>query len=123
MAHLLNLTTFTDQRGSLTVIEKVIPFNIQRVFYIYGVDDSKRGYHRHKKTIQAAIVLQGRCRIMSKGGIGLSVEEYNMDQPSKCLIINPEDFHWMDNFSKDCILMVFASELFEVEDYIYEPYE
>ena len=123
MAHLLNLTTFTDQRGSLTVIEKVIPFTIQRVFYIYGVDDSKRGYHRHKKTIQAAIVLQGRCRIMSKGGIGLSVEEYNMDQPSKCLIINPEDFHWMDNFSKDCILMVFASELFEVEDYIYEPYE
>ena len=123
MAHLLNLTTFTDQRGSLTVIEKVIPFNIQRVFYIYGVDDSKRGYHRHKKTIQAAIVLQGRCRIMSKGGIGLPVREFNMDQPSKCLIINPEDYHWMDNFSKDCILMVFASELFDVEDYIYEPYE
>jgi hypothetical protein len=123
MAHLLNLTTFTDQRGSLTVIEKVIPFTIQRVFYIYGVDDSKRGYHRHKKTIQAAIVLQGRCRIMSKDGIGLPVGEFNMDQPSKCLIINPEDYHWMDNFSKDCILMVFASELFDVEDYIYEPYE
>jgi len=123
MAHLLNLTTFTDQRGSLTVIEKVIPFTIQRVFYIYGVDDSKRGFHRHKKTIQAAVVLQGRCRIMSKRGIGLPVREFNMDQPSKCLIINPEDYHWMDNFSKDCILMVFASELFDVEDYIYEPYE
>jgi hypothetical protein len=123
MAHLLNLTTFTDQRGSLTVIEKVIPFTIKRVFYIYGVDNSKRGYHRHIKTIQAAIVLQGQCRIMSQGGSKLPLEEFIMDTPSKCLIIDPEDYHWMDNFSTDCILMVFASEFYNVDDYIYEPYE
>ena len=123
MAHILNLTTFTDQRGNLTVIEKVIPFPINRVFYIYGVDNSTRGYHRHKKTMQAAVVLQGKCRIMSKKGVGSPVEEFNLDFPSKCLIINPEDYHWMDNFSKDCILMVFASEYFDAGDYIYEPYE
>jgi hypothetical protein len=123
MAHLVNLTTFTDHRGNLTVIEKVIPFPIKRVFYIYGVDNSDRGFHRHKKTRQAAIVLQGKCRIVSQKGAGFQVEEYIMDFPSKCLIINPEDFHWMDNFSKDCILMVFASEYFDVGDYIYEPYE
>jgi hypothetical protein len=123
MAHLVNLKTFTDQRGNLTVIEKILPFLINRVFYIYGVDNSDRGFHRHKKTIQAAIVIQGKCRIMSQSGNGLPVEEYNLDSPSKCLIINPEDFHWMDNFTKDCILMVFASEFFNVDDYIYDPYE
>ena len=123
MAHLLNLTTFTDHRGSLTVIEKVIPFAINRIFYIYGVDNSERGFHRHKKTIQAAVVIQGKCRIMSKSGISLPLKEFIMDSPSKCLIIYPEDYHWMDNFSKDCILMVFASELFDVSDYIYDPYE
>jgi hypothetical protein len=123
MAHLVNLKTFTDHRGNLTVIEKVIPFAIKRVFYIYGVDNSDRGFHRHKQTIQAALVLQGKCRIMSQSGIGLQIEEYLMDSPSKCLIINPEDFHWMDKFTKDCILMVFASEYFDVDDYIFEPYE
>lgn len=123
MAYLVNLTTFTDQRGNLTVIEKVIPFPILRVFYIYGVDSSTRGHHRHKKTIQAAVVLQGKCRILSQKGVGFPIEEFNMDFPSKCLIINPEDYHWMDQFSKDCILMVFASEYFDVGDYIYEPYE
>ncbi len=122
MAHLINLTTFTDHRGNLTVIEKIIPFSIKRVFYIYGVDNSARGYHRHKKTIQAAVVLQGKCRIMSQKGTEFPVEEFNLDFPSKCLIINPEDYHWMDNFSKDCILMVFASEYFDAGDYIYEPY-
>ena len=39
MAQLIDLKTFTDNRGNLTVIEKVIPFDIKRIFYIYGVDD------------------------------------------------------------------------------------
>jgi len=122
MAHLVNLKTFTDHRGNLTVIEKVIPFTIKRVFYIYGVDNSDRGFHRHKTTIQAALVLQGKCRIMSQAGMGCPIEEYLMDSPSKCLIINPKDFHWMDKFTKDCILMVFASEYYNADDYIFEPY-
>jgi hypothetical protein len=123
MAHLLNLKTFTDHRGNLTVIEKIIPFQINRVFYIYGVDNSERGFHRHKKTIQAAVVLQGKCRIVSQSGKTLPSDEFILDKPSKCLIINPEDYHWMDNFSKDCILMVFASEFFDVNDYIFESYD
>jgi hypothetical protein len=123
MAYLEDLKTFTDIRGNLTVIERIIPFNIKRIFYIYGVDNSKRGFHRHKKTIQAAIAIQGKCRFVSQSGKGLTVEEYLLDNPSKCLIINPEDFHWMDNFSEDCILMVLASENFDENDYIREPYE
>lgn len=123
MAHLLDLKTFTDKRGKLTVIEKIIPFQILRVFYIYGVDDSIRGNHRHNKTIQAAISIQGSCKISNKSGVGEEVEVYILDSPSKCLIIQPNDFHWMDNFSENCILMVFASEYFDANDYIYEPYE
>jgi hypothetical protein len=123
MAQIIDIKTFTDARGNLTVIEKILPFDIKRVFYIYGVDDSVRGHHRHKKTIQAAIALQGACRITSQSGAALPVEEFILNSPSKCLILNHEDYHWMDNFSKDCILMVFASEYFDADDYIYEPYK
>lgn len=122
MAKLINLSTYTDKRGNLTVIEKVLPFDIRRVFYIYGVDTSTRGRHRHKKTIQAAIALQGECRIISHAGVGLSDESFVLNEPSKCLILYPEDYHWMEGFSKDCILMVFASEYYDVTDYISEPY-
>lgn len=122
MSKLINLQTYTDSRGNLTVIEKVLPFDIKRVFYIYGVDNSKRGYHRHKKTIQAAIAIQGKCSITSQIGEGCKPEIYQLDSPSICLILEPEDFHWMDNFSNDCILMVFASEYFDKNDYIFTPY-
>lgn len=120
MAKFIDLRTFTDLRGNLTVIEKVIPFEIKRVFYIYGVDNSVRGCHRHKKTIQAAISIQGVCRIFVDNNV--EEKEFLLDSPNKCLILNPEDWHYMDSFTEDCILMVFASEYYNAEDYIFEPY-
>jgi len=121
MAELVDLKTFTDKRGNLTVIEKIIPFDVRRIFYIYGVDKSVRGGHRHKKTIQAAICLKGSCRIYNDTGI--EEHYYYLDQPNKCLILEPKDWHKMDQFSEDAILMVLASEYFDANDYIFEPYK
>jgi dTDP-4-dehydrorhamnose 3,5-epimerase-like enzyme len=120
MAHIIDLKTFTDTRGNLTVIEKVIPFDIKRVFYIYGVDESKRGGHRHHKTIQAAICIKGSCTIYNNDG--QKEETFVLDQPNKCLIIEPKDWHTMYNFTPDAILMVFASEYFDANDYIHQSY-
>jgi dTDP-4-dehydrorhamnose 3,5-epimerase-like enzyme len=123
MSKIIDLQTFADKRGNLTVVEKVLPFDIKRVFYIYGVDSSVRGNHRHIKTIQAAISIKGSCNILCQSGDLLPIDVFVLDNPSKCLLIEPEDFHWMDNFSEDCILMVFASDYYEKEDYIFEPYK
>lgn len=121
MATLISLKTFCDARGNLTVIEKVIPFNIKRLFYIYGVDSSVRGGHRHKKTVQAAVCLKGSCKIFCDDSH--CQEEFILDSPSKCLILYPEDWHKMYDFEKDSILMVLASEYFDLDDYIYLDYK
>ena len=121
MASLINLKTFTDSRGNLTVIEKVVPFDIKRIFYIYGVDNSERGGHRHYETRQSAICLRGRCTIYNDNG--LEESSYVLDSPEQCLIIEPEDFHTMHSFSDDAMLMVLASEHFESTDYIHTPYQ
>jgi hypothetical protein len=121
MAYLIDLKTHTDIRGNLTVIENVLPFNIERVFYIYGVDKSERGGHRHHKTIQAAICLQGECKIFNEDG--KSKEVFHLDKPSKCIILEPIDWHKMYDFSRDAILMVLASEKFDQNDYIFEKYD
>lgn len=121
MANLISLKTFTDSRGNLTVIEKVVPFEIRRIFYIYGVDDSVRGGHRHKLTTQAAICIKGSCKIANNNGN--KQEEFTLDTPDKCLILHPEDWHQMYDFTSDAILMVLASEYFNAEDYIHEAYQ
>ncbi len=121
MAYLLDMRTFSDNRGNLSVIEEhELPFQIRRVFYIYGVDDSVRGGHRHKCTTQALMSLAGSCTVYNDNGT--TKEEFVLDRPNKCLILLPEDWHKMYNFTPDCILQVFASNIFDPDDYIYEGY-
>lgn len=120
MAHLINLKTFCDKRGNLTVIEKVVPFEIKRIFYIYGVDDSVRGGHRHHKTVQAAFCIKGSCIVSNDNGETRA--DFLLDTPDKMLILEPRDWHTMHHFTPDAILMVLASENFEQSDYIFEPY-
>ena len=120
MAYTVNLKTFTDSRGNLTVVEKVLPFDIKRIFYIYGVDNSVRGGHRHHNTIQAAMCIKGSCKIYNNDG--QSEQVFELDAPHKCLILLPKDWHKMYDFSNDAILMVLASENFSYEDYIFTAY-
>ena len=120
MAYLIDLKTFIDKHGNLTVIEE-IPFDIKRIFYIYGVDNVKRGGHRHKATVQAAICLKGFCTIFNNDGVNKST--FILDRPDKCLILETKDWHIMSDFSSDAILMIIASTKFDPSDYIFEPYD
>jgi len=119
MSYFIQLPTFSDSRGNLTIIEKVLPFEIKRVYYIYKAS-SKRGGHRHKKTWQALVSVAGSCEIYVHNG--KEEKTYLLDSPDKCLVLAPEDWHTMDKFSKDCVLLVLASEYFDPDDYIDEGY-
>lgn len=66
-----------------------------------------------KETREAVICLQGSCKVYSEG------KTIKLDSPSQCLIIEPEDWRMIRNFSKDAILTVFASTKFDKNDYQY----
>lgn len=120
MAYIIDLPTFKDDRGNLTVVEKLLPFEIKRLYYIYGVA-KKRGGHRHKKTIQALICLGGSCEIFINNGEKKTTILLN--NPSKCLILENKDWHTMDKFSQNSTLLVLSSEYYDVNDYIDEEYK
>ncbi len=121
MPYLADLDVFDIKNGNLVVFEKLIPGNIKRVFFIYGVDENQvRGGHRHFKTWSALFCIQGCCRVYTNDGQTESF--FELDNPHKCLILEPKDWHTMDSFSSDAILMVLASEYYEISDYIDEPY-
>ena len=121
MAALIELPTFSDSRGKLTVIERILPFDIKRVYFIYDTDNKDRGGHRHKITTQALICLKGSCTVSCDNSF--IKEDYILDNPNKSLIVYPEDYHIMSNFSPDAILLVLASEVFIEQDYIDKPYD
>ncbi len=101
--------------------EREIPFDVKRIFFIYGMpSDTVRGGHRHYETIHACICVKGSCRIRADDGERRT--DFSLDGPEKCLILNPEDWHTMEDFSPDCVLLVLASDYYKPEEYIYEGY-
>lgn len=119
---LINLIDFTplgDGRGSLVSLEgnKSIPFDIKRVYYIYGTQkDVVRGFHAHKHLTQVAVCITGKCRmILDDGNVK---EDVWLDSATKGIMI--EDMIWreMHDFSDDCVLLVLASEHYDESDYI-----
>jgi hypothetical protein len=118
MAQIINATTHADSRGKLTVIDKLIPFDIKRIFYIYDVS-ADRGKHCHKRNISALLCVKGTCRV--KVNDGKSTEVYALDAPEKILVLQPEEYRTMFDFSPDAVLLVLASEHFDPDDYIDEP--
>ena len=49
-------------------------------------------------------------------------ESFILNQSGKCLIVEPEDWHTMDCFTQGATLLVFASEYYDVDDYIDDEY-
>ena len=119
LTNVLELPTFGDERGTLSVAERKIPFEIKRVYYIY---DAKglRGGHRHKTTHQALICLNGPCEININNG--KRKETILLNKPEKCLILDKEEWHTMGEFSEGSILLVLSSTPFDIEDYIDDEY-
>ncbi len=120
MSNTIDLPTYSDNRGKLTVIENCLPFDVKRIYFIYEVS-SLRGGHRHKKTTQAFVCLNGSCEVFVNDGE--TKNTFTLDSPTKALIVKPQDWHTMDNFTKGSILVVFASEYYDESDYIHENYK
>lgn len=115
----IELPNLGDHRGSLVVAEanKNIPFNIQRLYYIFGAhSDVPRGFHAHKQLQQIAFCIQGSCKILMDNG--KQKQEVILSQSNRGLKIPPMVWHEMHNFSEDCILLVLASEHYDENDYI-----
>lgn len=102
------------------MFENIIPGTIQRIFYIYQAGQNPRAGHRHHQAWNALICLSGSCRVYSNDG--QAEETVRLDNPRQCLVLEPKDWHTMDEFSEDAILLVVSNELYDKNDYIYEPY-
>ena len=108
----------SDQRGHLISLEvgKNIPFEIKRVYYLYGLSDKPRGFHAHLKLKQFLICINGSCKIVLNNGFSSS--EVFLQNPNEGILLDNFLWHEMHNFSKDCVLLILASELYDENDYI-----
>lgn len=118
---LVNLPRIEDGKdGVLSVAEcsKQIPFDIKRVYYIYDLHDKSavRGKHAHKHNEQIIFCINGSFTLMLDDGT--HTEEVVLDKPNVGVYMGVKLWHTMSAFSSNCILLVFASDLYDESDYI-----
>lgn len=115
----IDFKSVSDPRGRLIVAEGLrdVPFDIRRVYYMRDLKpDEPRGFHAHKALEQVAVCVAGSCTFILDDGE--TREEVRCDDPARGLYVGPMIWHEMQDFSPDCILLMFASAEYDESDYI-----
>ena len=122
MSHftIFNFPTFNDSHGSLTVLERLFPFEVARNYWIYSADDQIRGGHRHADTLQALVAVSGMVSIYMNDGV--NNENIILNHPSQCDLVEPKDWHTL-SFGENSVLLVMPSHPYNRSEYADTPYE
>lgn len=118
---LFELPKITNRAGNITSIQNStqIPFDIQRIFYLYDIPGGEsRGAHAHKECHQFLVAASGSFEVqLEDGNIKKTVM---LNQPYRGLHIPPGIWASEVNFSSGAICLVLASHKYDEKDYIRE---
>jgi dTDP-4-dehydrorhamnose 3,5-epimerase-like enzyme len=117
MSKIISIPTFSDNRGSISIIEKFIDFKIKRVYYLYNFTNFNRAQHKHIKNIQFVICIKGEIILKV---INKKISKYRLNNPKKGVLLEPNDWHEIIPKIKKSIVLVLASEFYDKKDYINE---
>lgn len=113
------LPVVADIRGSLTVGQFIreIPFEAKRYFMVFDVPSKEtRGEHAHRNCHQFLICIKGNCAVVADDG--KNKVEVELGSNSKGLYLPPMTWGIQYKYSKDAVLLVFASDYYDADDYI-----
>lgn len=109
-----------DERGHLVIVEgmKDIPFEIKRIFYIYGSDSKViRGQHANRKSEFILINVAGTSKVKVRDGKG-NEAVFSLNRPHTGIYLPKMIWKDMYDFSEDSVLLCLSSEYYDAEEYI-----
>lgn len=115
---IIDLPKISDPRGNLTFIEggRHVPFDIQRVYYLYDVPGgAERGGHAHKGLHQLIVAMSGSFDVVLDDG--REKKRFHLNRSYHGLYVCPMIWRELDNFSSGSVGMVLASNKYDEEDY------
>ncbi len=116
---IIQLPKIYFREGNITPIEgKInIPFELERIFYLYDIPGGEsRGAHSHKECQQFLIAASGSFDVTLDDGINKRIVTLN--RPFFGLHLLPGIWASELNFSSGSICLVYASQKYNLKDYI-----
>lgn len=118
-ARLLELPVIRDSRGSLSFAEHQgnLPFLPRRYFIVFEVGEGQtRGGHAHRTAHQLLTCVTGSCIVSFDDG--KSHCDVSLDRPELALYLPPGIWASQHEFSREAVLVVLASDLYDPGEYI-----
>lgn len=121
----IELPKISNRSGNITPVTNSIniPFDIERVFYIYDIPGGEdRGAHAHKECHQFLIAANGSFEIELNDG--KTKRTVSLNRPNFGLHIPPGIWAAEKGFSSGSVCLVLTSHKYDESDYIrdYEEY-
>lgn len=116
---LIIIPTFTDERGAISVMDKELPFQVRRVFWLHHIADGKdRGEHALLDSTEIIVAVHGSFVVdlddtMSKTSVLL-------DSPNKGLVIRPGIWFRTHCYKNDGVSLILAEEEYALDKYTYD---
>jgi dTDP-4-dehydrorhamnose 3,5-epimerase-like enzyme len=118
-AAIIELPKIEDPRGNLTFVQQGdhVPFDIQRVYWIYDVPGGQvRGGHAFKDQQEIVIALSGSFDVVVDNGS--EEKRYHLNRSYYGLYVPEKLWRHMENFSTNTVALILSSTKYNSEDYI-----
>ncbi len=118
-ATLLDIPTFSDARGTLSVLEEGggLPFSPRRLYFLYGsAPGQARGEHAHIASHQCLIAMTGTTEVDIDDGTG--TRTFVLDRPDRGVLLEPVLWRVVRFRDAATVLAVLDSGLYDEDDYI-----
>lgn len=117
--HVMAFPRVHDPRGNLSFVEgqRHVPFDIQRVYWLYDVPGgAERGGHAHKDLEQVIIAMSGSFDVvLDDGNIK---QRFHLNRSYAGLYVPRMVWREIEDFSSGSVCMVLASKPYDEADYL-----
>ena len=114
----LEVPSFTDDRGTISVLDKELPFQVKRIFWLHHLMEGKdRGAH--------ALLNSTEIMVAVHGSFVVDLDDTRtktcilLDNPTKGLIIRPGIWFRTHSYKNDGVTLVIAEEEYTRGKYTY----
>lgn len=117
--NIINIPTFTDERGAISVMDKELPFQVRRVFWLHHIADGKdRGEHALLDSTEIIVAVQGSFVVDLDDTINKT--SVLLDSPDKGLVIRPGIWFRTHSYKNDGVSLILAEEEYARDKYTYD---
>ena len=117
--NIIDVPTFTDERGAISVMDKELPFQVRRVFWLHHIADGKdRGEHALLDSTEIIVAVHGSFVVDLDDTVNKT--SVLLDSPAKGLVIRPGIWFRTHSYKNDGVSLILAEEEYARNKYTYD---